>query len=149
MAGYYKQPEETAAALSGGWLHTGDIGVMDADGYFWIVDRKKDVIIRGGQNIYPADVEDVLYSHPAVAEAAVIARVDEVLGEVPCAFVAFKPGMTAAVEELTAICKERLAYFKLPRTIEILPELPNGPTGKILRRGLREAALSPGARPDV
>jgi len=140
MAGYYKQPEETALALAGGWLHSGDIGVADADGYFWIVDRKKDVIIRGGQNIYPADIEEALYCHPAVAEAAVIAREDELFGEVPCAFVAFKPGSHATVEELAAICKERLAPYKLPNSIEILSELPKGPTGKILRRGLRTAA---------
>lgn len=142
MAGYYKQPEETAKALAHGWLHTGDIGIMNGDGYFWIVDRKKDVIIRGGQNIYPADVEDALYSHPAVAEAAVVACYDELFGEVPYAYVAFKPGMEAETGELMAICKARLAYFKLPKTIEILPELPKGPTGKILRRGLR------GATPD-
>ena len=140
MAGYYKQPAETALALAHGWLHTGDVGIMNDDGYFWIVDRKKDVIIRGGQNIYPADIEEALYSHPAVAEAAVVASYDELFGEVPYAYVAFKPGMEAEVEDLLSICKARLAYFKLPKTIEVLPELPKGPTGKILRRGLRGAA---------
>ena len=137
MAGYYKQPTETAAALADGWLRTGDVGVMDGEGYFWIVDRKKDVIIRGGQNIYPADVEEALYGHPAVAEAAVVARFDELFGEVPAAYVAFKPGQEASADELMAICKDRLAPFKLPKSIEVLPELPKGPTGKILRRGLR------------
>jgi len=137
MAGYYKQPEETDKALAGGWLHTGDVGIMNGDGYLWIVDRKKDVIIRGGQNIYPADIEEALYGHPAVAEAAVVASYDELFGEVPCAYVAFKPGLEAEVEELVAICKAKLAPYKLPKTIEILPELPKGPTGKILRRGLR------------
>ncbi len=143
MAGYYKQPEETAVALADGWLHSGDVGVMNEDGYIWIVDRKKDVIIRGGQNIYPADIEEVLYSHDAVAEAAVVAEEDELFGEVPRAYVAFKPGATAEVDELLAICKQRLAYFKVPATIEVLPELPKGPTGKILRRGLRAAAGAP------
>lgn len=149
MAGYYKQPVETALALAHGWLHTGDIGIADAEGYFWIVDRKKDVIIRGGQNIYPADIEDALYAHPAVAEAAVVARADELFGEVPCAFVAFKPGMTATPEDLIVICKERLAPYKLPNSIEVLPELPKGPTGKILRRGLREMAPPAGAHAGV
>ena len=142
MAGYYKQPAETAIALAGGWLHSGDIGVRNPQGYFWIVDRKKDVIIRGGQNIYPSDVEEALYSHPAVAEAAVVAAYDELFGEVPCAYVAFKPGMDATVEDLAACCEVKLAPFKRPRTIEIMAELPKGPTGKILRRGLR------GAMPD-
>ncbi len=137
MAGYYKQPAESAAALASGWLRTGDVGVMDAEGYFWIVDRKKDVIIRGGQNIYPADVEEALYGHPAVAEAAVVARFDALFGEVPAAYVAFKPGQEASAEELMAICQDKLAPFKLPKSIEVLPELPKGPTGKILRRGLR------------
>ena len=137
MAGYYKQPEETAKALAGGWLHTGDIGIMNADGYLWIVDRKKDVIIRGGQNIYPADIEEALYGHPAVAEAAVVAKFDELFGEVPCAYVSFKPGLEASVDDLLAICRAKLAAYKLPKTIEVLPELPKGPTGKILRRSLR------------
>jgi long-chain acyl-CoA synthetase len=149
MAGYYRQEAETAVALAGGWLHTGDVGYRDDEGYFWIVDRKKDVIIRGGQNIYPADIEEALYSHPAVAEAAVIACEDELFGEVPCAFVAFRPGTEATTEELAAICKERLAPFKLPKTIEVLAELPKGPTGKILRRGLRATAQLTGARIDV
>ena len=137
MAGYYKQPEETAKALAGGWLRTGDVGLMDDDGYLWIVDRKKDVIIRGGQNIYPADIEEALYGHPAVAEAAVVAGYDELLGEVPCAYVAFKPGLEAEIEELAAVCQAKLAPYKWPKVIHILPELPKGPTGKILRRDLR------------
>jgi long-chain acyl-CoA synthetase len=142
MAGYYKQPEESAIALAGGWLHSGDLGVMDAQRNFWIVDRKKDVIIRGGQNIYPADIEEVLYGHAAVAEAAVVAEPDDVLGEVAKAYVAFKPDTSAEAAELLALCKAKLAYFKVPAAIEILPELPKGPTGKILRRGLRAVAAS-------
>jgi long-chain acyl-CoA synthetase len=147
MAGYYKQPEETAIALDRGWLHTGDVGVMNYEGFAWIVDRKKDIIIRGGQNIYPADIEEVLYSHEAVAEAAVVAEPDDVLGEVPKAYVALKPGRTVDAGELITICKAKLAYFKVPAAIEILPELPKGPTGKILRRGLRTTVLDGNAPP--
>ena len=137
MKGYYQMPEATAEAIVDGWLHTGDLGTMDAEGYFTIVDRKKDLIIRGGQNVYPADIEEALYRHPAVAEAAVIALPDDVLGEVPKAFVALKPGALVAAGELIAHCKLELAYFKVPSAIDILAELPKGPTGKILRRELR------------
>jgi long-chain acyl-CoA synthetase len=137
MKGYYNLPEETAAAIVDGWLHTGDLGTVDAEGYFTIVDRKKDLIIRGGQNIYPADIEEALYRHRAVAEAAVVGIADEVLGEVPKAFVALKPGAVATSEDLIAHCKDELAYFKVPVAVEILAELPKGPTGKILRRALR------------
>ena len=137
MKGYYQMPEATAAAIVDGWLRTGDLGTVDADGYFTIVDRKKDLIIRGGQNIYPADIEEALYRHPAVAEAAVIAQPHDVLGEVPRGFVALKPGSVATPEELIAHCQAELAYFKVPVTIDILPELPKGPTGKIMRRDLR------------
>jgi long-chain acyl-CoA synthetase len=138
MKGYFKLEAQTAAAVVHGWLRTGDLGIMDVERRFYIVDRKKDLIIRGGQNVYPADVEEVLYSHPAVAEAVVIGRSDDVLGEVPEAYVAFKPGALATVEELMSLCKSELAYFKVPKSIHILDELPKGPTGKILRRGLRE-----------
>jgi long-chain acyl-CoA synthetase len=137
MKGYYNLPEETAAAIVDGWLHTGDLGTVDAEGYFTIVDRKKDLIIRGGQNIYPADIEEALYRHRAVAEAAVVGIADEVLGEVPKAFVALKPGAFATSADLIAHCKDELAYFKVPVAVEILAELPKGPTGKILRRALR------------
>jgi long-chain acyl-CoA synthetase len=137
MQGYYRQPDETAAAVIDGWLQTGDLAVTDADGYFYVVDRKKDLIIRGGQNIYPADIEEQLYSHPAVAEAAAVGRADEVFGEVPEAYVALKPGRVTTSEELMNLCKSELAYFKVPKHIFILNELPKGPTGKILRRELR------------
>lgn len=136
MHGYYKKPDDTAMALAGGWLHTGDLGHFDEDGYLYIVDRKKDVIIRGGQNIYPADIEDVLYRWPGVREAAVIGVPDESLGEVPVAYVAADPGVSA--QDLIDLCKRELAYFKTPAAIHFLDELPKGPTGKILRRGLRE-----------
>jgi long-chain acyl-CoA synthetase len=137
MKGYYKLPAETAAALAGGWLHTGDLGHVDGEGYVYIVDRKKDLVIRGGQNVYPAEVEAVLYEHPAVAEVAVVGRPDDVLGEVPVAFVALKPSAVAKADELVALCRERLAPFKVPVSIEVLAELPKGPTGKILRRALK------------
>ena len=138
MQGYYKQPEETLAAVVDGWLRTGDLGVRDADGYYTIVDRKKDVIIRGGQNIYPADIEDVLYRHPAVAEVAVVAVFDEELGEIPIAYVAFRDGQVADPEALREMCRATLANYKVPRRIVVLAELPKGPTGKILRRSLRD-----------
>lgn len=137
MKGYYRQPEVTAEAIVDGWLRTGDLGMVDADGYFTIVDRRKDLIIRGGQNIYPADIEEVLYQHPAVAEAAVVALADDVLGEVPKAFVALRPGNEAEPSELIEHCKKALAYYKVPVDVEVLAELPKGPTGKILRRQLR------------
>ena len=140
MKGYYKLAAETAKTVVDGWLHTGDLGHMDPDGHFYIVDRKKDLIIRGGQNVYPADIEAVLYEHPAVAEAAVVGVPDEVMGEVPHGFVAFKPGHVATPDDLLQLCKAKLAYFKVPKVIHILTELPKGPTGKILRRDLRSSA---------
>lgn len=136
MLGYYKKPEDTAIALAGGWLHTGDLGHYDEDGFLYIVDRKKDIIIRGGQNIYPAEIEDVLYRYPGVREVAVIGAPDESLGETPVAYVA--ADHTVSEEALIALCKRELAYYKTPTAIHFLNELPKGPTGKILRRGLRE-----------
>ena len=138
MQGYFRQPEETARALRDGWLHTGDLGLIDADGHGFIVDRKKDVIIRGGQNIYPAEVEEVIYRIPGVREVAVVAGPDDLLGEVPVAYVAGDPGAVTA-EAVMALCREELAVFKVPAAVHFLPELPKGPTGKILRRGLRSA----------
>ncbi len=138
MKGYYGLPAVTAEVITAdGWLRTGDLGTMDAEGYFTIVDRKKDLIIRGGQNVYPADIEEALYRHPAVAEAAVVALQDEMLGEVPMGYVALKPGSSATPGELLEHCRTELAYFKVPVAVDILPELPKGPTGKILRRELR------------
>jgi long-chain acyl-CoA synthetase len=130
-------PEMTAEAIRDGWLRTGDLGVMEPDGHFAVVDRKKDLIIRGGQNIYPADIEEALYLHPAVAEAAVIAEPDDVMGEIPKAYVALKPGAETTTEALIAHCRSMLASYKVPTSMEIRDELPKGPTGKILRRGLR------------
>lgn len=138
MAGYFRSTQDSAAAMDGGWLRTGDIGYLDDAGYAFIVDRKKDVIIRGGQNIYPADIEEILYTFPGVAEAAVVARHDALLGEVPVAFVAMSAGGGAAIiEAMTEHCRSRLAVYKWPAMIEIRDELPKGPTGKILRRALR------------
>ncbi|VVT10355.1 class I adenylate-forming enzyme family protein [Erythrobacter sp. EC-HK427] len=141
MQGYHKAPDDTASVLRDGWLHTGDIGYLDADGYAFIVDRKKDVIIRGGQNIYPIEIEDVLYRCSNVAEAAVIAGDDEDLGEVPVAFVAPTAGCRIDTNELAECCRAELAHYKRPAAIHVLDELPKGPTGKILRRALREMAL--------
>jgi long-chain acyl-CoA synthetase len=136
MRGYYKKPEATAEAVIDGWFHTGDIGTVDEDGYYYIVDRKKDLIIRGGFNVYPREIEEVLYGHPAIAEAAVIGIPHESHGEEVKAIVALKPGAETTEDELIAYCKEHLAAYKYPRSFEFRPELPKGPTGKILKREL-------------
>ncbi len=143
MAGYYKEPEQTERALAGGWLHSGDLGTQDTDGCFYIVDRMKDVIIRGGQNIYPIDVEEALYQVPGVGEVAVVGRPDEALGEVVVAFVAARAGASLTTDALFAHCKAELAYYKVPAEIHLLDELPKGPTGKILRRQLRTHSPDP------
>ncbi|WAL69449.1 long-chain fatty acid--CoA ligase [Amycolatopsis cynarae] len=137
MKGYYKRPEATAEAFRGGWFHTGDLAYADEDGYLFIVDRKKDLIIRGGYNVYPREIEEVLYTHPSVDEAAVIGRPDEKFGEEVVAVVSAKAGTEVAEEEIIAYCRERLAAYKYPREIRLVPELPKGPTGKILKKELR------------
>jgi long-chain acyl-CoA synthetase len=137
MRGYLNAEAETATALRDGWLHTGDIGYLDEEGYAYILDRKKDLIIRGGQNIYPADIEEALYQVSNVAEAAVIGGEDSLLGEVPIAYVAASPGAPIDIAQLWQHCRTALAPFKVPVAIHILAELPKGPTGKILRRALR------------
>jgi long-chain acyl-CoA synthetase len=137
MKGYLGRPDATKEALKGGWFHSGDIGLRDEDGCFWIVDRKKDMILRGGFNVYPREVEEVLYAHEAVIEAAVIGVPHERHGEEVKAVVALTPGSTATAEGVIAFCKERLAAYKYPRTVEIVESLPKGPTGKILKRELR------------
>ncbi len=137
MKGYYKRPAETAEALRGGWFHTGDIGIIDADGYVSIVDRKKDMVLRGGMNIYPREIEEVLMTHPAVSLAAVVGIPDERLGEEVKAFIVLKPGAALAAEELVAWSKEQLAAYKYPRVVEFRDSLPVGPTGKVFKRGLR------------
>jgi long-chain acyl-CoA synthetase len=137
MKGYFGQPEATAEAMKDGWLLTGDIAHRDEDGYYFIVDRKKDMIIRGGFNVYPREVEEVLYAHPAVAEAAVVGVPHESHGEEVKAFVARKPGATVTEQEIVEFCRERLAAYKYPRLVEFRDTLPKGPTGKILKRELR------------
>jgi len=137
MKGYWRQPEATAEILRDGWLHTGDIGYVDADGYFFITDRKKDIIIKGGENISPRAIEEVLYAHPAVAEAAVIGVKDPVYGEEIRAFVALKPGQSAAAEEIREFCGQRLKRFFVPQEVVILPALPKSLVGKILKKELR------------
>ena len=137
LSGYWHAPEATAAALSGGWLHTGDIGHLDADGYLYVVDRKKDLIIRGGFNVYPRDVEDVLLTHPAVAQAGVVGRPDPRLGEEVVAFAALRPGATATGEELVAHAKAHLSATKYPREVRIVPAVPLTSVGKLDRKQLR------------
>jgi long-chain acyl-CoA synthetase len=137
MKGYYRKPEANKEAFENGWFKTGDVATRDDEGYYFIVDRKKDMIIRGGFNVYPREIEEVLYGHTAIAEAAVIGIPDEALGEEVKAIVAFKPGKTATEKEIVDHCKEKLAAYKYPRVIEFRDALPKGPTGKILKRELR------------
>jgi long-chain acyl-CoA synthetase len=138
MQGYLNRPEATADALGDGWLHTGDVGILDEDGYLRIVDRIKDMIIRGGENIYPKEIETVLHGHPAVLEAAVVGGPHEVYGEVPVAFVALYPGATADVEELLGLCRENLTKIKVPVAIHGVDAIPKNPVGKPDKPGLRK-----------
>jgi long-chain acyl-CoA synthetase len=137
MIGYHNNPEATAKAFAGGWFHTGDVGYLDEDGFLFIVDRIKDLIIRGGYNVYPREVEEVLYAHPAVAEAAVVGVPDPKLGEEVRAIVAVKPGQSVTEAELIEFVKERAAAYKYPRTVEFRDSLPKNATGKILKKELR------------
>jgi long-chain acyl-CoA synthetase len=139
MKGYFKRPEATAEAMRNGWFHSGDIGYVDPQGDFFIVDRKKDLIIRGGYNVYPREVEEALYSHPAVAEAAVIGFPDGRLGEEVKAVVALRSGISATPDDLVQHCKGLVAAYKYPRIVKIVDSLPKGPTGKILKRALRDS----------
>ena len=140
MRGYWRKPAETAEAMRNGWFHTGDIATIDAGGYYTIVDRKKDMINAGGFKIWPREVEEVLFRHPAVREAAVVPMPDRYSGERPMAFIALKSGQSATAEELIAYCREHLASFKAPARVEFRDDLPKLPTGKVLRRELREEA---------
>jgi long-chain acyl-CoA synthetase len=139
MKGYLGRPEETASTLRGGWLHTGDLGYQDEDGFYFIVDRSKDLVIRGGYNVYPREIEEVLFAHPGIAEAAVIGKPDERLGEEVVAVVVLRPGVELTAEDVIAYSKERMAAYKYPREVRFLPELPKGPTGKILKNVLRDS----------
>jgi long-chain acyl-CoA synthetase len=135
MKGYWQRPEATGEAITAdGWFRSGDMAKMDADGYFLIVDRKKDLIIRGGYNVYPREVEEVLYEHPAIQEAAVVGVPHESLGEEVGAAVVLKKGETLDAADLKAYVKERVAAYKYPRKVWFVEELPKGPTGKILKR---------------
>jgi fatty-acyl-CoA synthase len=140
MKGYLKNPAATEAAMAGGWFHSGDLGVMHPDGYLQLKDRSKDIIISGGENISSIEVEDTLYRHPAILEAAVVARSDEKWGETPCAFVTLKDNTPEiSAEEIIAFCRDHLAHFKVPRTV-VFGSLPKTSTGKIQKYKLRERA---------
>lgn len=136
--GYYKMPKETAETFRDGWLYTGDIARMDEDGYLYIVDRKKDLIIRGGFNIIPRDIEELLFTHPAVADAAVVGVPDPVMGEEIMAFVVTQPGATITAEDLITHCQQSLAKYKCPKSIQFLEALPRNAIGKVLRKDLRK-----------
>lgn len=136
MKGYWNRPEETAEALRDGWLYTGDIAKMDEDGYFYIVDRKKDLVITGGYNVYPREVDEVLFEHPKIAEAVTVGLPDNYYGEVIKAYVVLHEGESATEEEIIEFCKQKLAKFKVPRMVEFRTKLPTSAIGKILRRAL-------------
>jgi acyl-CoA synthetase (AMP-forming)/AMP-acid ligase II len=136
LKGYYKNPDATASAFRNGWFYTGDIGYRDADGFFYIVDRKSDMIIRGGENIYPREIDEVLYQHPAVSAAAAIGVADPLYGEEVTAFIVLKDGATTTAEEIITFCRERMADYKCPKTVRLVKEIPKGPTGKLLKREL-------------
>jgi long-chain acyl-CoA synthetase len=136
LKGYYKNEAATATAFRNGWFHTGDVGYRDKDGFFYIVDRKTDMIIRGGENIYPREIDEVLYQHPAIAAAATIGVPDPLYGEEVAAFVVLKKGREVTEEEIQDFCQGRLADYKCPKTIRLVSEIPKGPTGKLLKREL-------------
>ena len=139
MSGYLKNQKATDDAFRGGWFHSGDLGVLHSNGYIELKDRSKDIIISGGENISTIEVESVLFKHPAVLEAAVVARPDSFWGETPCAFVTLKRDKTATAEEIIAFCRANMAHFKAPKTV-IFSELPKTSTGKIQKFALREKA---------
>ncbi len=141
MKGYWNKPEETASTLRDGWLYTGDIAYMDDDGYFFIVDRKKDMIIAGGFNIYPREVDEVLFEHPKVMEAVTVGIPDEYRGETVKVYVVLKPGEECTEDEIISFCRERLAPYKAPKMVEFRTELPKTMVGKVLRRALREEEI--------
>ena len=142
MRGYHGREDDSREALRGGWLHTGDLARVDADGYYYIVDRKKDMIIRGGYNVYPREIEEVLYEHPAVRDAAVVGVADERLGEEVAAFATLKPGASASADELVDFVKERVAAYKYPRQAWVVENLPMGPTGKVLKREIQLPSIA-------
>jgi long-chain acyl-CoA synthetase len=137
MMGYWEMPEATEAAFAGGWLHTGDMARIDEEGYFYVVDRLKDMIVTGGENVYPREVEQVIYGHPAVSEVAVIGLPDESWGENVVAVVALRKGTQATEQEIIGLCRDHLAGYKKPKRVEFVDELPKNVSGKILKRELR------------
>ena len=139
--GYWKRPETNEESYTEGWFHSGDLGYVDEDGYLYVVDRKQDLIITGGSNIYPVEVEETLYTHPAVALASVIGIPDEVKGELAKAYIVLKEGATATEKEIIDFVRTRIAKYKAPRMVQFVDALPQGPTGKILKRELREEVL--------
>ncbi|MFW5770886.1 MAG: AMP-binding enzyme, partial [Spirochaetota bacterium] len=141
MVGYYNMPEETEKTLKNGWLYTGDIGKLDENGYFYIVDRKKDMIIAGGYNIYPRDIDEVLFEHPQIVEACAVGIPDEYRGETVKAFVVRKSGASLTEEDIINYCKDKLAKYKVPKMIEFIDELPKSGVGKILRKELRQMEM--------
>jgi long-chain acyl-CoA synthetase len=145
MAGYWGRDDATQEVMKGGWFHTGDIATIDSDGYFFIVDRKKDLIIRGGYNVYPREIEEVLYTHPAVLEAAVIGVVHDSLGEEVGAAVVLKAGEEVTPDELREYVRSRVAAYKYPRLVWLTGELPKGPTGKIVKREIEVPAAIAGS----
>jgi acyl-CoA synthetase (AMP-forming)/AMP-acid ligase II len=138
FAGYYRNEAETLASRAFGWHHTGDIGIKDADGYLYVVDRKKDMIISGGFNVYPAEVERVVANHPAVQDCAVIGAPHADWGEQVTAVIELKAGHSATADEIMAFCRERLSGVKTPKAVQFTSELPRSPVGKVLRRKVRE-----------
>jgi acyl-CoA synthetase (AMP-forming)/AMP-acid ligase II len=138
MRGYWNLPEPTAEALRGGWMHTGDAGILDDEGFLYIQDRVKDMIVSGGENVYPREVEDVLFQHPAVADVAVIGVPDERWGEAVKAIVVRKDGETVDADALLTYCKGQLGGYKRPRSVEFIEALPRNPSGKVLKKDLRE-----------
>jgi long-chain acyl-CoA synthetase len=144
MKGYYNMPDETARVIRDGWFFSGDVGHLDEDGYLSITERKKDLIIRGGFNIFPRDIEEVLYGHPSVSEAAVVGIPDAKLGEQVLAYVVLRPGAAATEDELLGLCRERLAKYKTPARVRFIDVLPKNAIGKILKKDLRELAKTEG-----
>jgi acyl-CoA synthetase (AMP-forming)/AMP-acid ligase II len=136
--GYWGEPELTAEAVKDGWLHTGDLARVDSRGYIYIVDRKKDMIVSGGFNVYPNEVESVLYQHPAVFEVCVVGVPDERWGESVKAVVVLKPGAQATADDLVAVCRDRIAGYKLPRSVDFVNELPKNASGKLARKEVKE-----------
>jgi len=147
MRGYLGRPDETARVIIDGWLHTGDIGHFDADGYLTLVGRTKDMIIRGGENIYPKEIEDILTSDPAVLEAAVVGVPDDKWGETVAAYVQPRPGHTINIEALQALCARKLAGYKRPKSVDFIAEMPRDPNGKLYKRRLRDPYWEGRTRP--